>query len=299
MMLRGISIIFFGGGRLQVKLRRAGGVVTKRVAIIGCGYIGSALGERLVALGHRVVGSTTTPGRLPEISRLGVEGVLLRLDQVEQLHAILMSCDVIFLTVAPGRGEHSYEEVYLKGARNLLRALEGTAVRHVVYTSSTSVYGQTDGSRVDEDSETRPASESGRILVATERELREGAARLGMMTTILRLGGIVGPGRGPINRIRHEAGRQRSDGHAYVNLIHRDDVVACCAALLERPQEGVLNVTFDKPFLRRAYYDDLLAQEGLPPIRWMGKAEGPPRGKHVSNARLRRWFEQALRDPRG
>ncbi len=259
----------------------------RRVAIVGCGYVGSALGAELVRRGHDVAGTTTTPARTRELGELGLTPAVVELSQVDRVHELLANRETVFLTVAAGGKHERYREVYLEGVQHLIRALEGTAVRHVVYTSSTGVYGQTDGQWVDETSPTEPSSERGRVLVAAETALREGTRRLGITGTVVRLAGIYGPGRGPINRVRGYAGQERDDGEAYVNLIHRDDIVRALAALMDRPYAGVLNLADDRPVLRRAYYDALLASLGLPPIRWVRPEAPVDRGKRVRNDRIK------------
>jgi nucleoside-diphosphate-sugar epimerase len=86
---------------------------------------------------------------------------------------------VVNCVSASGGGVEKYREVYLQGMRNLIEWLGTAPPKKFVYTSSTSVYGQNDGSLVKENSSTEPAAETARILVETERVLLE-AAREGM-----------------------------------------------------------------------------------------------------------------------
>ena len=150
---------------------------------------------------------------------------------------------------------------------------------------------------MDEDSPTEPASESARALVETERYLLAAGGAIGVPVTILRLSGIVGPGRGPLNRVIGYAGTQRPDPNDYVNLVHVDDIVAACVGLLDRPFDGILNLTSDEPVLRRAYYDHLLRQAGAAPIRWIPDSRPMPGGKRIRNDRARRWLGLTLRNP--
>ncbi len=256
-----------------------------RIAIIGCGYVGKAVASSLIRGGGDVVGTTTRQEGCAAIERVGVRAAVLELSDTRRLHDLLADREAALLMVAPNRPGATHREVYLEGVRSFLIAAQGTALRHILYTSSTSVYGQSDGSWVDETSPTEPASENGRILVEAEREWLAGATRLGVCGTILRLAGIIGPGRGPANRVRQWAGRERDDGEGFVNLIHRDDIVAACTALVHRPYEGVLNVSDGRPIRRRDLYDRLVAAAGVEPIRWKA-ASVPDLGKRVSNRRM-------------
>jgi nucleoside-diphosphate-sugar epimerase len=257
-----------------------------RVIILGCGYVGSALGSALLARGHRVLGTTTRDEGCAALAARGIESVILQLSQRDRLRAALSACDAAVIMVAPAHSRAAYEEVYLQGVRHVLEAVCETSVRHILYTSSTSVYGQSDGSWVDEASPTQPAAQNGRILVQAERELAAGAARTGVAAAIVRLAGIVGPGRGPGNRVAQWAGRERDDPETYVNLIHRDDIVSACLALIDRQFAGTLNLSDGRPIQRREYYNRLIAAAGLHPIRWVTPAEGRNFGKRVSNRRL-------------
>jgi nucleoside-diphosphate-sugar epimerase len=242
------------------------------------------------------VGTTTAPERVGDIQAAGIRPVVLELAQTDRVHALLLDRGVVFLAVAAGRAHRDYRQVYLEGARHLINASKNTPVRRLIYTSSTGVYGQDDGSWVDEDSPTQPVSERGRILVETEQCLLNGAARLGICATVVRLSGIYGPGRGPQNRLAQVAGGQRDDGDAYVNLIHLDDIVTAMRKLIEVEYHGVLNLTDDAPTTRRDYYDCLIAEAGLPPIQWIS-GDHTGRGKRVRNDRIKRLLNLSLQHP--
>jgi len=111
------------------------------------------------------------------------------------------------------------------------------------------------------------------------------------------LAGIYGPGRGPQNRLPQLAGQVCTDGDVYLNLIHVDDIVAALRRLIDLAYEGVLNLSDDEPTTRRDYYDRLMADAGLAPIRWESDASNTKRGKRVSNERIKRDLDLHLRHP--
>jgi len=273
-----------------------------RVAIIGCGFVGSAVGRQLVASGHRVTGTTTTGSRTSSIRVLGIEPVVLDLANVNALHHAVRDRDVVVLCVAPRSRADGYRNTYLLGAQNLIEAVRGTPVTQIIYTGSTHVYGQDDGSWVDEDSPTNPPDENGRILVETERILlgsgSSGACDKQVMTTVLRLGGIYGGERDYLDFVHSQAGTRRTDGDMYINRIHVDDIVAAIQALLESPYHGVLNLCDDHPQTKRSFYDAVLAAADLPAISWTSRADEEGRGKRVRNTRIKETLGITLRHPR-
>ena len=270
----------------------------RKIGIVGCGYVGSAVGAALAKLGHDVLGTTTSPDRVEVLRDQGIKPAIVRLDQRQDLQRVLLDREIVILTVSAGQGGQTYREVYLDGVGHLLAAVESAAAERIIYTSSTSVYGQQDGGWVNEESPTEPKSESGRILLDAERALLDESKTAGLKASILRLSGIYGPGRAPADWAARWAGKERSDGAAYLNLIHRDDIVAAMLALVNQPYHGVLNLTCDEPAVRSELYDRLLADLGLPAVRWV-ESDGPARlGKRVRNRRLKEALGIELQHPR-
>jgi nucleoside-diphosphate-sugar epimerase len=241
-----------------------------------------------------------------------------------RLRALLADRESVYLTIAPRTPGEDYREVYLASARRLLAAARGTAVRRIIYTSSTRVYGQDDGSWVDERSPTEPKDEKGRILLEAERTLLSAspetdshrteewsvtapAAGPGaaltlepgqtVHVTVVRMSGIYGPGRMLDDRVHAAAGTERRGGAAFVNLIHRDDIVTALTALLTNPYHGVLNLSNDQPEQRQNLYDRIIAQGGLPPIRWVTGDQSAGRAKRIRNTLIKRTLGLTLQHP--
>ncbi len=262
-----------------------------RIAIIGCGYVGLAVGQALAANHCDVIGTTTSPERIPILQETGLRAEVLTLSEAERLCGILADREVVYLTIAPRSHGQDYREVYLESAMSLVRALNGTAVKRIIYTSSTRVYGQDDGSWVDEDSPTSPTDENGCILLEAEKVLLDTATELkpgrSICTTIARLAGIYGPGRDPTQRIISLAGQELEDDNRFVNMIHRNDIVSALCKLRSIRHHGVLNLSDDLPMTRRAYYDAILTQAGKPSIKWLHRSD-TPHGKRIRNQQIKK-----------
>lgn len=200
------------------------------VLVAGCGYVGSALATELVRAGHRVAGLRRDPSALPP----GVLPVRADLTALASLDVLADDFDHVVYAASPsGRSEAAYEDAYLRGLTNVLSVLErkGAPLRRVLLTSSTAVYGQDDGSWVDESSPAEPARFTGRVLLEAERALL-GRAYSG---AALRLAGIYGPGRTWLIRRVHR-GEARLDPAGttprYGNRIHLGDCAGALAHLL-------------------------------------------------------------------
>ena len=265
-----------------------------RTLIIGCGYVGLELGKELADAGHEVYGVSRHPNR-EQLQATGIKPLAGDITKPEQLTALPANYDWEINCVSPAGGDiEDYRAVYLEGTRNLLRWLEPSPPQKFVYTSSTSIYGQMDGSVVDEDSPSEPTSDTAKVLVAAEKLLSEAAARSQFPAVILRVAGIYGPERGYWFRqyLRNEA-RIEGDGSRFLNMIHRDDVAATIIAALNKGCPGeVYNAVDDEPVTQLAFFQWLAKQLGkdLPPTVPESSTQQRKRGitnKKVSNRKLK------------
>lgn len=212
-----------------------------KILIAGCGYVGSALAERLVAGPHEVWGLRRRPLMMP----LGVQPIEADLAVARTLRDLPRDLEFIVYSAAPSGGDDAhYRTAYVEGVNRLLEALaeQHQRPRRIFFLSSTSVYGQSKGEWVDESSETEPLDFRGKRVLEGEAILREGP----LASTVLRLGGIYGPRRtGLIDRVRTGQASFRKGSPHYTNRIHRDDVVGALAHLMEMDGLAPLYVAVD------------------------------------------------------
>jgi nucleoside-diphosphate-sugar epimerase len=253
------------------------------ILIAGCGYVGTALGLRLAAAGHVVWGIRRSAEGLPS----AIRHVAADLTIPETLRELPPALDVMFYTAAPnGADEAAYRAIYVDGLRYVLEALvrQHQSPQRVLLTSSTAVYAQSGGEWVDETSPTEPQHFTGRRVLEGERVLLDGP----FPATVLRLGGIYGPGRTSlIERVRQGLAMCRDGPPFYTNRIHRDD---CAGALhhlmtLSQPEFRYIGVDHEP-----ADYCDVLcwlaAQLGAPPPR-VEASSGTDTRRHRTNKRCR------------
>lgn len=229
-----------------------------RVLIIGTGYVGLPLGAELARQGHDVAGLRRSRSAADELKSAGIEGLFADITKPEELPKLPRNFDWVVNCVATsGGGVEDYRRVYLDGVRNIIEWLtpavetprRNSGAPGFVHTSSTSVYAQNDGGFVDEDSPTEPAAETARVLLEAEEVLLAGAQKRNFSAMILRVAGIYGPGRGYRFQqfVKGEA-RMEGEGGRILNMIHRDDVVGCIIAALERGRPGnIYNAVDNEP----------------------------------------------------
>lgn len=266
-----------------------------RVLIIGCGYVGLPLGAELVRCGHEVLGLRRSGSAHGELEASGVMPLAADITKPADLARLPAGYDwVVNCVASSGGGVEDYRRLYLQGARNLVAWLSPAPPQKFVYTSSTSVYGQTDGSLVNETSPTDPVAETAKVLLETEQVFLAAARTTALPAVILRLAGIYGPGRGYWFRqyLKNEA-RIQGQGARMLNMIHRDDVVGAIIAALHQGLPGeIYNAADDEPVSQLGFFEWLSSSLGrsLPPSIPQAEDAAGKRGltnKRVSNHKLK------------
>jgi nucleoside-diphosphate-sugar epimerase len=211
-----------------------------RCLIAGYGYVGAALGERLVAQGHTVFALRRRALRLPP----EVEPLEADLAVPASLNRLPEGLDCVFYLASPGGADDAlYRCAYVDGQRNLYQALsrQGQQPRRLLFASSTAVYGQRDGEWVDESSPTSPPDFRGQRLLEAEQTL----AQAPFPGVVVRFGGIYGPRRSSlVAEVRGGRAVIRPGPPHYTNRIHRDDCAGVLQHLmaLEKPEPVYLGV---------------------------------------------------------
>jgi nucleoside-diphosphate-sugar epimerase len=254
----------------------------KQAVVAGCGYVGQVLARRLLDEKWRVwgvrrqeqkpLGSLYTPVAADLCDGAGLSTKL----------ADAKGACLFYLATADRRDEPGYRRAYVEGLRGAIDAIQPS---RVVFGSSTSVYGQTEGQWVDESSATVPLGFSGRVMLEAE-ELAVAAGGVAV-----RFGGIYGPGRTRlIDRIREGKAIASLARAQYRSRIHRDDCAAALAyvAALAEPASCYVAVD-DEPTDQRDVQSWLCRQLGRRPENLEPQAASPAArtNKRCSNALLR------------
>ncbi len=239
-----------------------------RTLILGCGYVGRPLAALLAGQeDQEVFGASRSTDDHESLRELGVTPVVADVTKPETLEALPGPFDWVVNTVSSSKGgADTYREVYLEGTRNLLKWLESQTPTKYVWTSSSSVYGQTDGSLIKEHSETEPTTETSRILVETEKLLLDAAKEKAFPAVILRVAGIYGPERGHLflQYLKDEA-KITGKPERLLNMIHVDDVVGIIEACLKGAKGGeIYNAVDEEPAPQVRFFRFLSETLGKP-----------------------------------
>ncbi|MFO1093233.1 MAG: SDR family oxidoreductase [Planctomycetaceae bacterium] len=274
------------------------------VLIVGCGYLGRRAAAKWLAGGHRVSALTRSATKADALRSSGIVPIIGNvLDPLTVAALPAAEVLLIALTHDPASGV-SKSALLVDGVANLVQSAR-SRVRHVIHVSSTSVYGQSDGSWIDETSPTEPTTDGGQIALAAERKLQECCVALpnGCQSTVLRLAGIYGPGRliARVDQLRAGAPVAGSPD-AWLNLIHVEDAATCvCAAAAGSHTEPVLLICDDRPVTRGEFYSAIAREVGAPPPTFDPDSTAGRRttglNKRCRNARMHAELGVALRYP--
>lgn len=275
-----------------------------RVLIVGCGYIGVPLGAKFVRLGHKVFGMRRNPGAESVLKKAGIQPLIGDVTEPLTLAKLPGDFDWVVNCVAAGGNAENYREVYFNGTKNLVDWLAANPPDKFVYTSSTSVYAQNNGARVGESSPTNSVVETSKILVETEKVLQDAVAKKKFPAVILRVAGIYGPDRGHWFKQFMEGTACLEDlGERHLNMIHRDDVIGCIIAALNKGRPGeIYNAVDDEPVSQLQFFQWLAETVGkpLPPFLPENSKAVRRRGttdKRVLNHKLKSAFSYQFKYP--
>jgi nucleoside-diphosphate-sugar epimerase len=231
------------------------------VLIVGCGYVGQRLAQALRDR-YDVTCLVRSSHSRTQLERVGLRAVAMDLDRVRlgvDIPERLEQEAIIYLAPPPGSGESD-----LRLDRFLQLAI--VPPRVFVYMSTTGVYGDTDGAWVDESSPVRPATDRARRRVSAEEMTRVWCNERHVRRVVLRVPGIYGPGRLPLERLQRGEPVVRREDAGFSNRIHVDDLVAaCCAAVMNPRARGVYNVTDGNSLSATEFVEAVARVAGLRP----------------------------------
>jgi len=279
----------------------------KRLLIIGCGDVATRALPQL-AKTFEISVLVRSPAAAPGVVPLRV--LHGDLDQPHTLAQLAGLADCILHSAPPqDRGESDMR------TRSLLAALSGAAKKgamvpqHIVYLSTSGVYGDCSGEYVDETHALRPGSDRSKRRVDAERALQDWCGTTGSRLVILRVPGIYAADRLPLAHLKSGAPAFLTDEDVYTNHIHADDLAGVIVQAFERDEaDGVFNASDDSEMKAGDWFDLVADRTGLArpprvsraearvrltPVQWSFLSES----KRLLNGRMKEKLGVQLRYP--
>jgi nucleoside-diphosphate-sugar epimerase len=238
--------------------------------IIGCGYLGRALAAAYLERGVAITGVVRSLESAAELRALGVRACTADLDSPTLPELPLESAVVFNFCPPPAAGDQDNR------IRRLIAEFSRQGQpRRIVHLSTTGVYGDCGGEWVDESHPVRPVAARAKRRWDGETLLREWRTESGGELVILRVAGIYGRGKLPLERLRKGLPLIRESEAPFSNRIHAADLVQVCMAAMERGRDGeIYNVSDGHPTTMTDYFMRLADAAGLPRPPLIPLAEG-------------------------
>lgn len=223
------------------------------ISVLGCGWLGLPLAKKLIEEGYGVKGSTTQRNKMNMLSHEGISPYVIKLyeEGVQgDLASFLEGSDILIVNIPPGLRKNPQENFMGKIGR-LVDFIGKSSVKKLLFISATSVYEDTSNFSVyTEKDEPNGTAINAVQLLAAEQIVKNNAS---FYTSIIRFGGLFGPGRHPVNYL---AGRKNiANPHAPVNLIHLDDCIGLILKIIEKESwSETFNAAYPDHPTREEYY---------------------------------------------
>jgi nucleoside-diphosphate-sugar epimerase len=249
----------------------------KEISILGCGWLGKPLGASLVEAGYQVSGSTTHTEKTDSLKALGICPFLIDIqtDRIIENSGIgFFDCEILVISIPPRR-KTGNESAFLAQMETLRKRLKQSAVKKVLFISSTSVYKNEGKMVLEEDTDASAALAKAEQVFIDEPHFQ---------TTVIRFGGLVGPGRHPGKFL---AGKRIGGANHPVNMIHLKDCIGVIQAVFVTDTWGeIFNACADLHPRKEDFYKRAAALAGLPSPQFENGDEH--QYKIVSNDKIKR-----------
>lgn len=260
-----------------------------RVSILGCGWLGVALGKHLRNRRFSVKGSVTSPEKFGLLRTSGIVPyrIVLNDTDVEIDDPTFFETDVLIISIPPRRID-GIERIFPTQIAQLIPIILKSGIRKVIFISSTSVYPE-NLKTASENDVLSPDKASGKACLSAENLLNH---LTDFETTILRFGGLIGANRNPARFLQKSA---QPVSNIPVNLIHQDDCVGIIAAILEKDLWGeTLNACCPEHPLKKDFYGKAAQISGMPKPLISDQTEAY---KIVDSSKLKRLLRYKFKYP--
>lgn len=218
----------------------------RKIAVLGCGWLGFPLAISLIKNGHIITGTTTSVSKISTLSEKGINAKIWSLNQpnLEEISIFLKNIEIVIINIPPSKIENYSEKIQ--------KIISFIPIKSkVIFVSTTSVYPDD----ILEANEEYVFTEQDALkkVVQVEINLQE---ILSDRLTIIRLAGLIGPNRHPINQLSNK--KEIPNGDANVNLIHLNDAIGLIEKIITDNYWGeIVNGCFPEHPTKIDYYSKM------------------------------------------
>lgn len=226
----------------------------QRISILGCGWLGLSLAVDLIDKGYRVNGSTTSISKISKLEAKGITPFVIDISDKDANISDFLNSDILIIAITSKNSND---------IKNLIKKIEKSEVRKVLFVSSTSVYSNTN-EIVTEETHTNnsPLAQIEKLFITNPI----------FESTIIRFGGLFGYDRKPGNFFK--SGKKIENPEGYINFIHKDDCVQIIEQIIKKNiWNEVLNACSDSHPTRREFYLNEFKKVGRPTALFNERSE--------------------------
>jgi nucleoside-diphosphate-sugar epimerase len=225
------------------------------ISILGCGWLGKALGRVLVNSGYQVIGSTTKRENIGGLEALGIMPTVFDVSDLfsGNFNHSFFNSDVLVISLPHGIRRGKAEE-YINQISGVIQAAKGGKTKHMLLISTTSVYNNLNRIVTEQDADPQNP------IVQAEASVMQS----GIPSTVLRLAGLYGPGRDAGRFLANM--REVAGGNVPVNLIHLDDCIEIITSIIKHQLwNKILNACADEHPTKKEFYTKAAIAAGVEP----------------------------------
>lgn len=235
----------------------------KKISILGAGWLGTPLAEKLSENKHSIKVSTTTVAKLSYFQQKNIPCFVFNLDHTvdeNTLSSFFKDTEILIITIPPGKIE-KVEGNYIGRIQKIIEQAQKHHIKEIIFTSSTTVYYSLKG-LVTENDIVEPTSDMDRDILTIEKLLLDNQ---NFNATILRLGGLIGEDRHPVYYIC-----QRDiidNANDPVNMVHKDDIIRFVEKMVQEPiPNEIFNIVAPISLNRKDFYTQEAHRLGIEKI---------------------------------
>jgi len=239
--------------------------------IIGCGYVGQRVAQKLQQQRKVITGIVRSDTTIAALKKINIDTIQCDLETEALVVNSTLNESIFYFAPPPSQGKEDL------GMKTFIDGLATSGLpRRIVYISTTGVYGNCKGEWVDETHPANPQADRAKRRWHAEQLLQKLADETKVEIIILRVAGIYGKNKLPLERIKKAMPMIAEKDAPWTNRIHADDLVRSCIAAMESGiNREIYNVCDGSPSNMADYFNQVADKAGLtrPPIIELNEAE--------------------------